>query len=42
MLHDKNQRDMLEIKKKNATYAYDWKSDFNAVEFLEVKFRSSD
>ena len=33
---------MLKILEKTANYAYDWKCEFNDVEFLEVKFRSSD
>ena len=33
---------MLKILEKTANYAYDWKCEFNDVEFLEEKFSSSD
>ena len=33
---------MLKILEKTANYAYDWKCEFNDVEFLEMNFRSSE
>ena len=41
-MDDGTHLNFLRNRKKFATYAYYWKCDFSAVEFLEVIFRPSE